>query len=55
MFFLQEPFDSDIFVPKHVKSCVMLVDMCNKICPGPNISRSTKCTTGIRLYTNSDT
>ena len=53
--FIQETFDNGIFVPKYEKSSVMPEDVCKKPCVGPVISQSTKCITGFRLYTNSDT
>ena len=53
--FLQEQFDNGLSIPKYEKSSVMPEDMCTKPCSGPIISWSTKCMTGLRLYTTSDT
>ena len=48
--FLQEQFDSGVFLPKYEKSSVMPADMCKKPCSGPIIIQSTKCMTGLRFY-----
>ena len=55
IFFLQEQFETGLFLPTYEKSSVMPADMCTKPCSGPIISRSTKLMTGFRFYPNSDT
>ena len=42
VYFLQEPFDSGLFIPKYDKSSFIPADMCTKPCSGPLIRRSTK-------------
>ena len=55
VFFLQEQFDNDIFVPKYEKSSFMAEDMCTKPCSGPIIIQRTKVITEFRLYPTIDT
>ena len=55
IYFLQEPFDNVLFLPKYEKSSFMPADMCNKPCSGPIISRSNKWITGFRFYLTSET
>ena len=55
VYFLQEQFDNDLFIPKDEKSSIMPSDMCTKPCSGSIISQSTKWMIGFRLYPTSDT
>ena len=55
VYFLQEQFGNDLFLPKDEKYSFVPADMCTKPCLGPIISRSNKRITGFRFYPTSDT
>ena len=51
--FIQEQFDSGLFLTKYENSSIIPEDMCTKLCSGSVISMSTKWMTVFRFYPTS--